>query len=487
MTSEYKYKFIYYIVLVVFFIIVSGCARNIATGERQLVILSSEEENNIGAREHPNIIKSFGGIYDNQELREYVSNLGNKIALNSEMPDIRWTFTVLDNPLVNAFALPGGYIYVTRGLLSLANDESEIASVLGHEIAHVTARHTAQRHAKSTLSNVGLDILNIVVGQPIITNATNIGLQGVLSAFSRSEELEADKLGIRYIIKSKYDPYGSYRFLNRLNELTKISSKNDGDIIRSIFATHPKTTDRMKASKAYINNSSADIINRDVFLNAIDGMIYGNNSQHGIVKNNNFYHLELNFSFNTPKNYKIKNNNNNVITFNKNKEVIVIFDGLLNKEKLSLLEIAESNYLRSNITAYEEVIIDNKNAILFKENKLIKYEGTQYNRKTYLIDWTNDRVWRFSILLKPQSKTDYEIQADKIARSIHELSEEERILGRPKFISIYKTKKGDTASKLANQMAVEKNKLKILQIMNGLNMDSEEILPEGTLLKIIVN
>ena len=187
MTSEYKYKFIYYIFLIVFIIIISACAKNIATGERQLVILSPEEENNIGAREHPNIIKSFGGIYDDQALKEYVSNLGNKIALNSEMPDIRWTFTILDNPLVNAFALPGGYIYVTRGLLSLANDESEIASVLGHEIAHVTARHTAQRHAKSTLSNVGLDLLSIVVGQPIITNATNIGLQGVLSAFSRSE------------------------------------------------------------------------------------------------------------------------------------------------------------------------------------------------------------------------------------------------------------------------------------------------------------
>ena len=104
-----------------------------------------------------------------------------------------------------------------------------------------------------------------------------------------------------------------------------------------------------------------------------------------------------------------------------------------------------------------------------------------------MINWANDRVWRFSILLKPQSKIDYENQADKIARSIHELSEDERILGRSKFISIYKTQKGDTASKLANQMALEKNKLKILQIMNGLNMDSEEILPEGTLLKIIVN
>ena len=182
--SVYKYKLSFYTLIICLLLLFCGCAKNIATGERQLVILSPEEENDIGAREHPNIIKNFGGIYDNQILKNYINELGNKIASNSEMPNIRWTFTILDNPLVNAFALPGGYIYVTRGLLSLANDEAEIASVIGHEIAHVTARHTAQRHAKATLSNVGLDILNIVVGQPIITNVANIGLQGALSAFS---------------------------------------------------------------------------------------------------------------------------------------------------------------------------------------------------------------------------------------------------------------------------------------------------------------
>lgn len=481
----YKYKFLLYVLssCLIFY----GCAKNNATGERQLVILSQAEENDIGAKEHPNIIKNFGGIYDNQILKNYINDLGNKIASNSEMPDIRWTFTVLDNPVVNAFALPGGYVYITRGLLSLANDEAEIASVIGHEIAHVTARHTAQRHAKSTLSSVGLDILNIVVGQPIITNAASIGIQGALSAFSRSEELEADKLGIRYLIKSNYDPGGSYRFLNRLNELTKVTSKNERDFISSIFSTHPKTVDRIKASMANIQNNSSNIRNRNFFLNAINGMVYGDNSQHGMIKDNNFYHLDLNFSFKTPKNYQINNNNNNVIAFNENKEVVIIFDGLINNEKLSLLEIAESNYSRSSINAYKELIIDNHTAIVFEERKTIKYKGINYFRKTYLINWLNKRVWRFSILINPQLRKKYENEADEIAKSIHELSEDEKIIGRPKFISIYETQEGDTAAKLSKNMNIDKNQLEIFMIMNGLTIDSDEPLPIGTMVKMIVN
>ncbi|MFP6779398.1 MAG: M48 family metalloprotease, partial [Alphaproteobacteria bacterium] len=179
-----SYFFLLNILFITFiFLSISSCAKNNATGERQLVILSVAEENNIGAKEHPKIIKSFGGIYQNIELQEYIKDIGNSITASADIPDARWTYTILDSPIVNAFALPGGYVYVTRGLLALANDEAEIASVIGHEIAHVTARHTAQRHVKAKLSGIGLDLLNVLVGQPIITNLASIGVQGVLSSF----------------------------------------------------------------------------------------------------------------------------------------------------------------------------------------------------------------------------------------------------------------------------------------------------------------
>jgi predicted Zn-dependent protease len=487
MTKKHNYKIFIYVVLFIVFLLNTNCAKNDATGERQLVILSAEQEKDIGAKEHPKIIKSFGGIYNNKILQGYITGLGKKIASKSEMPDIRWTFTILDSPIVNAFALPGGYVYITRGLLSLANDEAEIASVLGHEIAHVTARHSAQRHAKTTFSNLGLDILSIVVGQPVITNAANIGIQGVLSAFSRSEELEADKLGIKYVLKSDYDPAGSYRFLKRLAQLTKIMSKNEVGFLSSIFSTHPKTFERVRASKDYIIDNNTKIKNRKAYLNAINGIIYGDNAQHGIIKENNFYHIGLNFSFNAPNYFKLKNNTNSVIIFNENKEVVVIFDGLLNSEHLSLLEIAESHYLRSNIRSYQELNINNKTSVVFDEKDHILYDGKKYYRKTYMISWEDNRVWRFSILINPKNKNKYIIDAENIALSIHELSQEEKILGRPKFINIIKTKKGDTLQFLADQMALNKNKIEIFKIINGLNLDDNEPLEEGALIKMIVN
>ena len=488
MRKKYFINVSIFISFILLLLLVSNCAINDATGERQLVILSEEEENNIGAREHPNIVKSFSGIYQNKKLQNYIKKIGTKIVLNSEIANIRWTFTILDSPIVNAFALPGGYVYVTRGLLSLANDEAEIASVLAHEIAHVTAKHSAQRHAKATLSEIGLNILSVVVGQPLVTNIANIGVQGVLSAFSRSEELEADQLSIGYIIKSKYDPNGSVRFLKRLDALTNILSKTEQNSINSLFSTHPKTMDRIIKSKNSIPKNIEYKSFKKEYLAAINNMIYGDNSSHGIIKGNKFFHTELNFSFTVPNNYKIINNDNSVISFNEDKSSIVIFDGLYNDENLTLLEIAESNYVRSNIDSHKELFIDKNLAIVFKEKNPVVFEGEKYLRSTYLINWTNNRIWRFSLLVNPLKKKKYVEELNNIATSIHYLSEEEKIEGRPNYIQIIETKSGDTPNKLSKAMAITENKLEIFSIINGLDkMNSNEVLSEGILVKIIVN
>jgi len=470
------------------FLSIGSCVKNNATGERQLVILSEAEENNIGAKEHPKIIKSFGGIYQNKELQEYIRNIGNKITAKAGIPNTRWTFTILDSPIVNAFALPGGYVYVTRGLLALANDEAEIASVIGHEIAHVTARHTAQRHAKSALSGIGLDLLSIVVGQPIITNLASIGVQGVLSSFSRSEELEADELGVQYILKAKYDPEGSYRFLSRLDKLTKISSENEQTAISSIFSTHPKTTDRIKISKEIIPSNLSYKNYRKKYLSAINNMVYGDNASQGVVKNHQFFHLELDFSFNIPKRYKVFNNDNSIILFTKTKDEIIIFDGLDSQPGMSLIELAESIYNRSDIRAFKELEINDKLAIYFDEKPIIKYEGRDYNRRTYLINWRNNRIWRFSLLINPSSKDINFEKGDLIASSLHNLTEEEKILGKPKYIKIIETKLNDTPAILSTKMGIEDKKLEYFCILNGIELDkSKETLEQGALIKMIVN
>ena len=455
-------------------LIVTGCVQNKATGDRQLVILSQDEENNIGAREHPKIIKAFGGIYEDKNLQEYINNIGNRLASNSELPDIRWTFTILDSPVVNAFALPGGYIYVTRGLISLANDESEIASVIGHEIAHVTARHTAERHAKATISGLGLEILDIVIGRPIVSNLANIGMQGILSSFSRSQELEADKLGIRYIKKSNYDTEGSTRFLSRLDVLTKISNEKNSNLINSIFATHPKTLDRVQYSKTLATNLSSDVLrNKEKFLLAIDNMVYGDSSKHGVIRDNLFLHLDLNFKFEVPKDYKIDNQENAVISNNKDNTVIVIFDGLINQESISLIEIVEANIGRSRLYNYDEFLINNRVAISVEDKSLVNYNGAKYNRKVYLIAWNNTRVWRFTVLSAPNLLDNSILEAENIVMSFDSLSNYDRKIAQPSRIKIIKVLEGDTINSLSQNMAVSKNKKELFCVLNGIDCSSE--------------
>ena len=455
-------------------LIVTGCVQNKATGDRQLVILSQDEENNIGAREHPKIIKAFGGIYEDKNLQEYINNIGNRLAANSELPDIRWTFTILDSPVVNAFALPGGYIYVTRGLISLANDESEIASVIGHEIAHVTARHTAERHAKATISGLGLEILDIIIGRPIVSNLANIGMQGILSSFSRSQELEADKLGIRYIKKSNYDTEGSTRFLSRLDVLTKISNEKNSNLINSIFATHPKTLDRIQYSKTLATNLSADVLrNKEKFLFAIDNMVYGDSSKHGVIRDNLFLHLDLNFKFEVPKDYKIDNQENAVISNNKDNTVIVIFDGLINQESISLIEIVEANIGRSRLYNYDEFLINNRVAISVEDKSLVNYNGAKYNRKVYLIAWNNVRVWRFTVLSAPNLLDNSILEAENIVMSFDSLSNYDRKIAQPSRIKIIKVLEGDTINSLSQNMAVSKNKKELFCVLNGIDCSSE--------------
>tara|TARA_B100000131_G_scaffold63732_1_gene60076 strand:- start:4200 stop:5651 length:1452 start_codon:yes stop_codon:yes gene_type:complete len=455
-------------------LIVTGCVQNKATGDRQLVILSQDEENNIGAREHPKIIKAFGGIYEDKNLQEYINNIGNRLAANSELPDIRWTFTILDSPVVNAFALPGGYIYVTRGLISLANDESEIASVIGHEIAHVTARHTAERHAKATISGLGLEILDIIIGRPIVSNLANIGMQGILSSFSRSQELEADKLGIRYIKKSNYDTEGSTRFLSRLDVLTKISNEKNSNLINSIFATHPKTLDRVQYSKTLATNLSSDVLrNKEKFLLAIDNMVYGDSSKHGVIRDNLFLHLDLNFKFEVPKDYKIDNQENAVISNNKDNTVIVIFDGLINQESISLIEIVEANIGRSRLYNYDEFLINNRVAISVEDKSLVNYNGAKYNRKVYLIAWNNKRVWRFTVLSAPNLLDNSILEAENIVMSFDSLSNYDRKIAQPSRIKIIKVLEGDTINSLSQNMAVSKNKKELFCVLNGIDCSSE--------------
>ena len=474
--------------IVIFFcLLLIGCAQNKATGERQLVLLNAEEEIDIGSKEHPKILKAFGGSYGTKELKEYVSSLGNKLTNVTNQDNLTWTFTILDSPVVNAFALPGGYVYISRGLLTLANDEAELASVIGHEIAHVKARHTAQRHAKAKITNLGLNILDIVLGQPIISQVASIGASGVLASFSRSEEIEADILGRNYIIDAGYDEKGSYRFLSRLRDLSTLSNDKNKKNINSLFATHPKTKDRMENVKNNINNKNLFVTNRNKYLAMINNITYGESSKNGIVIDNKFFHIPLNISFFVPKAFKLENRENSVLARSKNNESILIFDGLINDLDLNLLDLVEGELGRSRVEVKKNLNIYDRPAILVKDKKTIVFENRQYNRELILIKWLDSRIWRFSILTDSNASVSYYDELYKEILSFHQLTEEETLLAQPRKIQIYVTNKGESILSLSEMMSINEKKLEWFKIINGLDTDitKDHKLEPGSLVKII--
>jgi predicted Zn-dependent protease len=300
----------------------AACARvvNPATGQAEFTAMSPAQELQIGEEQHPQVLMQFGGAYEDPELQAYVTQVGERLAAVSELPDLDFTFTVLNSDVVNAFALPGGYVYITRGLLALADDEAELAGVMAHEIGHVTARHSAQRYSRGVLAQGGLaigTILAAVLGggaaADLVQQAGGVGAQAYLAGYSRDQEFQADELGVRYLARAGYDPTAMSSFLDTLERndqlMRRLAGRDEADPASSWFATHPRTPDRVlrAAEQASAAIAGDGRTGRDDYLAQIDGMIYGEDPSQGFVHGRTFVHPDLRFAFDVPQGYRIVN------------------------------------------------------------------------------------------------------------------------------------------------------------------------------------
>ena len=266
-----------------------------------------------------------------------------RIAKQSEQPQGPWTFTVLDSPVVNAFAVPGGYIYVTRGLIALANDEAELAGVIGHEIGHVTGEHTAQRQERAGIAQLGifaatLGAALLGVGNQAVQAVNQLGNtvgQGYVAGFSRTQEFEADRLGVRYISKTGYDPLAQADFLESLQRTTELQSRITGGSYNpnrvDFLSTHPATAQRVREAVAAARRDGVAVPdgaprNQSRFFGEIAGMTYGDSAEQGLVRGRTFSHPKLRFSFTVPQEFTIQNSAAQVRAAGPNGSGL-IFDG----------------------------------------------------------------------------------------------------------------------------------------------------------------
>jgi len=306
-------------------LVFADCATNPATGQRQLSLVSEAQEIQMGKEADPQVVGSIG-LVPQQELQTYVQRVGTTLAANSERPTLQWTFRVVDDAAVNAFALPGGYIYVTRGLLAHMNSEAELASVLGHEIGHVTARHSVSQMSKSQLMNIGLMVGMIL--RPQLQNFGGLaqaGMELLFLKYSRDDENQADDLGLRYLTRAGYDPRPMAQVFRTLQ---RVGAAQGEGRVPGWLSTHPDPGDRGRRMEAAVTalpgGQAAGRVERDSYLQRLDGLVFGDDPREGYFRNNVFYHPEMRFRFDFPQGWKPSNQKQAVGAMSPNQDAVVV-------------------------------------------------------------------------------------------------------------------------------------------------------------------
>lgn len=470
---------------------IGGCSVNPATGKNDFTaFMGPQQEAQIGAEEHPKMIEQFGGVYDDAELTGYVATIGGRLAANSELPDLEFTFTVLNSPVVNAFALPGGYVYVTRGLIALANSEAELAGVLAHEIGHVTGRHTAQRYSRAMATGLGMTVLDAWLGGGTASQVAQLGAQLYLASYSRSQENEADVLGIRYLRRAGYDPYAEADFLQSLG--------NNSELLRQIyspdsrersqdqfFATHPQTSERVLnvIREAGGNPASEQMPRlRDRFLDQIRDMVYGDSPEDGFIRKQTFSHPELGFTFTVPQGYRITNSPKAVVAKGPNGAMIV-FDGAPKPPRyMSMTDYLVGQWAKG--TRLSDVEAININGLEASTGwTTVKSNGQSREVRLVAIRFSKHQIFRFQMATPTKWVANMSEELQRTTYSFHKLTEAQKAKLKPLRVRIAKVRDKDSVGSLSEAMAYVDFQEERFRVLNA--FDANAAVTKGQRVKLI--
>ncbi len=455
--------------LTVWLVGLGACATNPVTGRPDFVMLTEEQEIQLGRANDPKIRAQFG-VYEDEKLQAYVQQVGERIAAQSHRPDLIYRFAVLDSPDVNAFALPGGYIYITRGLLAYLNSEAELAAVLGHELGHVTARHSVRQYSAAMAGQIAASIfLRTQAAQSLF----NVIGNALLSGYGREHELEADRLGAEYLARNGYDPDAVIEVLGVLKnqeEFEKERAKAEGReprIYHGVFATHPSADQRLQeivaeARKAKTGPTSR--IGREEYLKHIDGLVYGDSAKHGVRRGNAFYHRDLNFTLRFPEGWRLENAPEAVTAHSPSRDAVL----QLRSEPLHK-RVAPEEYLKNRL----------KIDALAQAGPIAGLAAPSYSGITRLPTPFGRRDTRVSViyhdhqafLLFGAAKTDeafarYDADFVAAARSFHPLTAEEKRIAEGLRLRVVRARAGQTFAQLAQKSPVTNYPELVLRLIN---------------------
>ncbi len=464
--------------LIVAFLLItflSSCSINPVTGKRELILVSTGQERAIGAKSDKEIIKQYG-LYNDKKLYDYVNSIGKKLVKYVHRHDVNYRFRILDSTQVNAFAVPGGYVYITRGLLAYLNNEAQLAGVLGHELGHINARHMARQMTYSMIAQLGMNIGMIAVPElKQFSGLISKGVQILFLKFSRDDEYQADYLGVLYSSEAGYDAHEMGKFFQTLERMNKVRHST----LPEFLSTHPSPVNRIsEVSKDIMQvrekiRYTKTVKNRNRYLAHINGLVFGNDPRQGFYEKGFFYHPVLRFKFRVPEKWKIYNNPSQVILISNRKDSIILF----HMGKGSSLRDYVKKYLsnRDLRTYYMKNIFINGFRAIKTESVL---KSKNYAVISYFIKMRG-KIYEFNCLYKNFSE-----KYAYIPNSFSYLTDRDKIMRKPTRIHIITVRKKGIFKNILSYYGINNKKMiRKIAVLNGLK--ENDILESGYKIKLL--
>lgn len=473
-------------------VLLQSCSRNPVTGKREIILMSTDQEIALGRESHPSIVASMG-LYEDKKLQSFITEKGMAMAKISHRPDLPYQFNIIDSPVVNAFAVPGGYVYFTRGIMAHFNNEAEFAGVLGHEIGHVTARHSARQQTSQILGTVGL-----IAGMAISPKFAQFGeqamqgLQMLMLSYSRAHESESDKIGVEYSSKVGYDAHQMANFFGTIKRI----SDNSGQSIPNIMSTHPDPGDRFNnvhamAKDWQAKNAGNYAVNRDSYLQMINGIVYGEDPKQGFVENNVFYHPELRFQFPVPAEWQTQNSPAQVVLAPKDGKSGILFNVAESKTLDSAAQNIVKQYNFKVLESTKKTIHGNPAIVMISQQIPQQQQGQAQQPQTpantvqvgtWLIQY-NGLVYAIHGLSTADVFASLYPTFKNTAENFRSLSDPDKLNRKPERVFVKSAPRNGTFKEIMSALGMPDKRLEELGVVNSMKADTP--IQKGMLVKVI--
>ncbi len=475
------------LVILAALLVVISCAVNPVTGKRQLMLMSEAQEIQLGADYDPQVMATFGE-YKHDALLALIKQTGDEMGKISHRPNLKYHFRILDSPVINAFAVPGGYIYLTRGILAHFNNEAELIGVIGHEMGHITARHTASRQSKQQLGTLLL-IGGMIASEEFRNYAeyAMAGMQLLFLSFSRSDEREADRLGVEYTSKIGYDAKKMADFYKVLVKMN-LSMTQGG--IPTFLSTHPDPGDRYNdvladagkwQEKLALDNY---IVNTDRYLQMIDGMVYGEDPRQGFAEGSVFYHPELKFRFSFPAGWKLENSPMQVTMGPDDGKAMIVFTFA---RQNSLDEAAQTtiNQLELKLIESRKTTVNGFPAIITISSKVTQNQSTGQQMNTMVMSGFIDHNGTYYVFHGVANDADFAANTklfESTIGSFATLTDPSKLNVQPVRLRVVRTQSTATLENHFRTLGVPQEKYSEFALLNNIELNAQ--VQSGAMIKI---